>query len=289
MKVFIDFETANDNYLPYQVGVVAENGEFINEILDVDERDWAKNKILFNFHKRGLSFSDYLVKKLLFPTFEEIEKDLISLLDKNEVMAWFPSTERHVLAYYGYEVDIFSVDSLAKKVFGKREAGFYNLGNFARFLSIDVSNVDEHTAHYDAYLTFKVYEILSQHVTGEDNIIVGTDLVSGQPITKKVVNVERGQCVSNVQYNEVKSSSLEKINMDFSGKVVSATGKFPLHTKPEIFKRIEELGGTASKSVTKKVNMLIIADTGIHGETEKIKKAKQQGIDIIGVDELFSV
>ncbi|PML55058.1 BRCT domain-containing protein [Vibrio lentus] len=288
MRVFIDFETANDSYLPYQVGVVAQNGDMINETLDVDERDWSKNKITFNFHKRGLSFNDYLSKKSIYPVFEEIEEHLVSLFDGNEVMAWYPSTERHVLAFYGYHVEIFSVDALARKIFGSRERGFYKLGNIARFLNIEVNEDQEHNAYYDAYLTSKVYEVLSQYVTGEEEIIVGIELFSGQPITKKVVDVDRAQHISNSQYEAVKAASLSKINLDFTGRVVSASGKFPLHTKQEIFDKIEELGGTASKTVTKKVNMLVVADTGIHGETAKIKKAKEQGIEILGVDELFS-
>ena len=262
MKVFIDFETANDEYLPYQVGVVAENGDIINETLDVDERDWANNKILFNFKKRGLSFSDYLARKSVFPVFEEVENHLVSLLDGNEVMAWYPTTERRVLGYYGYNIEIFSVDSLARKIFGSREKGFYNLGNFARFLEIEVDEAYEHTAYYDALLTYKVYNVLSKYITGQDEIVVGIDLVSGKSITKKVVDVDRSQRVSEVQKSFVKSESLEKINLDFSDKVVCATGTFPLHTKEEVYERIEALGGKKSKSVTKKVNLLIVADTG---------------------------
>ncbi|WP_017543339.1 exonuclease domain-containing protein [Nocardiopsis prasina] len=76
------------------------------------------------------------------------------------------------------------------------------------------------------------------------------------------------------------------------GRTVCVSGDLRAMDKPEVWKRIAEAGGQPAKNVTKKTDVLVVADSDHGGKTSKHKQAeayiaKGQSIDIITEPELM--
>lgn len=65
------------------------------------------------------------------------------------------------------------------------------------------------------------------------------------------------------------------------------TGKLKDHTREEMHKKIREAGGIPEISVTGSTNYLIVGDTGRHGVTTKMIKARRSGVNVL-TEESFS-
>ncbi|MFE9246143.1 exonuclease domain-containing protein [Nocardiopsis sp. NPDC006938] len=76
------------------------------------------------------------------------------------------------------------------------------------------------------------------------------------------------------------------------GRTVCVSGDLRAMDKPEVWKRIAEAGGRPAKNVTKKTDVLVVADSDHGGKTSKHRQAeayaaKGQRIDIITEPELL--
>lgn len=250
MKAFLDFETANKHGLACEFGLVSDSQE-IDSLIESDLNDWDHYNTMFNFSaylaiqdNHGSNFHEVM---------NEVESDV-------ELWAWHHGTEIKVLRHYGYDNEVKCVAKLARSIYGKRPRGFYNLANFAQFLGIDFEQDAMHSAYYDAYVTKLVYENIKDLAAKSDNYI------------------ENGLKPKDIIEADV------DFTLDIQDKTVCITGSIEGYSKSEIGKRIESLGGTWSKSLTKKVDILVVGDTGRHGITSKIKDAHKNGIALVSFE-----
>jgi len=88
----------------------------------------------------------------------------------------------------------------------------------------------------------------------------------------------------NETYLGLKSQDVAEIESAFQGKTVVLTGKLQTYTRDQAKKRIEELGGTITGSVSKKTDLVIAgADAG-----SKLTKAKALDIPVWTEEEMIA-
>jgi DNA ligase (NAD+) len=106
----------------------------------------------------------------------------------------------------------------------------------------------------------------------------------GEVLSKNIVS-EIGKYKDVYEY--LKSIGLKwKSNSNkLKGKNVVLTGSCELVKRDDIVKMIESNGGYFKKSISKKVDLLVVGD--INTNSSKAKKARQYNINIITYDELF--
>ena len=88
----------------------------------------------------------------------------------------------------------------------------------------------------------------------------------------------------NETYLGLKSQDVAEIESAFQGKTVVLTGKLQTYTRDQAKKRIEELGGTITGSVSKKTDLVIAgADAG-----SKLTKAQALDIPVWTEEEMIA-
>lgn len=65
---------------------------------------------------------------------------------------------------------------------------------------------------------------------------------------------------------------------------VAMTGRMS-YTRESMQGLVRALGGYTTNRVTSQTEVLVVGDTGVHGETNKIQAARQRGVRIITEDE----
>jgi len=80
-----------------------------------------------------------------------------------------------------------------------------------------------------------------------------------------------------------KAKAAKKGGDDFSTWVIAISGTLS-RKRDEVVEEIESAGATYSKTVTKKVTHLVVADP--NANTAKIVKAKEEGVNILGENDL---
>lgn len=62
------------------------------------------------------------------------------------------------------------------------------------------------------------------------------------------------------------------------------TGKLKNHTRVDMINKIQKCGGECEPRITNGTNYLIVGDTGIHGITNKMRAARDNGVNVLSED-----
>lgn len=152
-RAYLDFETANSKGTACQIGIATETLEY-ESMLSVPDDLWHPFNIGFMF--RGTQFAEYKATRDNLPSINSVIVDHSDIWSDHVIYAWNAPTERKVLGNLGIEVQVTCLLQYARSLYGKREAGFYKLGNFAKMLGLNVETDSLHGAGYDAKLTMEV-------------------------------------------------------------------------------------------------------------------------------------
>lgn len=269
--VAVDFETATNDRMACQVGlVVVKNGYVVEkrEIL-ICPPDNRFDTVTMRVHGITPDMTQHC------DTFDKVWKDIAHYFDDGNIVAHNASFDRDVLVknldFYGIDTDNICNFDCTYQIYGK------NLKDLCELFHIDYSM--HHDALFDAECCAKFYKAY---------------LISGGDINN--INIQNSDCkyLEEQNLNHGKKSFHENIkgdvlkkdltnadpNSPFYDKKVVITGVFDLMSREEIAINLKECGADIDKGITKRTNIVIVGKDPGPKKMEKIDQLAFEGIDI---------